>query len=77
LIDLVLNGIALAFSLAMLALASRFAIKSIENLIELTHLSEASFGFAIISVMTGIHEISVGVGGKFILFAAILNVILR
>jgi len=52
-------------------------IRYIEELIEFTHLSEASVGFAIISVMTDIYEISIGVGGKFILFAAILNVILR
>jgi len=55
----VLNGIALVFSLAILALASRFAIKSIEDLIELTHLSEASVGFAVMSVMTSIPEIFV------------------
>lgn len=58
-IDIVLNGIGLALSLVVLAVASQFAIKSIEDLIELTRLSEASAGFAILSVMTSIPEIFV------------------
>jgi cation:H+ antiporter len=49
----------LAFSLLILAIASQFTIKSIEQLIELTHLSEASVGFAIMSVMTSLPEIFV------------------
>jgi cation:H+ antiporter len=49
----------LAFSLLVLAIASQFTIKSIEQLIELTHLSEASVGFAIMSVMTSLPEIFV------------------
>jgi cation:H+ antiporter len=49
----------LAFSLLVLAIASQFTIKSIERLIELTHLSEASVGFAIMSVMTSLPEIFV------------------
>lgn len=60
-IDILVYGAILAFSLFILAVASRFAIKSIENLIELTHLSEASVGFAILSVMTSIPEIFVAV----------------
>lgn len=49
----------LAFSLLVLVIASQFTIKSIEQLIELTHLSEASVGFAIMSVMTSLPEIFV------------------
>lgn len=48
-IEVVLNSIVLAFALGLLAMASRFAIKSIEDLIKLTRLSEASVGFAILS----------------------------
>ena len=59
--EVILNGTMLAFSLAMLAVASRFAIKSVEDLIKLTHLSEASVGFAILSVMTSTPEICVAV----------------
>lgn len=59
LLDLVLNVLALAFSLAILAVASQFTIKSIERLIELTRLSEASVGFVAMSVMTSIPEIFV------------------
>jgi cation:H+ antiporter len=55
----VLNSTIMAFSLAMLAIASRFAIKSVEDLIKLTRLSEASVGFAILSVMTSVPEICV------------------
>ena len=58
-IEVVLNSIVLAFALVLLAMASRFAIKSIEDLIKLTRLSEASVGFAILSVMTSIPEICV------------------
>lgn len=58
-IEILINAVILAFSLIMLALASQFAIKSIEDLIELTRLSEASAGFAILSIMTSIPEIFV------------------
>jgi cation:H+ antiporter len=58
-IEVVLNSIVLAFALVLLAMASQFAIKSIEDLIKLTRLSEASVGFAILSVMTSIPEICV------------------
>jgi hypothetical protein len=51
-IEVVLNSIVLAFALGLLAMASRFAIKLIEDLVKLTRLSEASVGFAILSVMT-------------------------
>ncbi|MEM3696918.1 MAG: hypothetical protein QXQ94_05355 [Candidatus Bathyarchaeia archaeon] len=59
--DLVLNVLALALSLIILAVASQFTIKSIERLVELTHLSEASVGFVVMSVMTSIPEIFVAV----------------
>jgi len=46
----------LVVSLVVLASASHFAIKSIERLIELTGLSEASAGFIILAVMTSTPE---------------------
>jgi cation:H+ antiporter len=64
-IDLALNVTGFAISLVVLGVASQFAIRSIEDLIELTHLSEASVGFAIMSVMTGIPEIFVAVFSVF------------
>ncbi|MBX5321493.1 MAG: hypothetical protein QHH12_01890 [Candidatus Bathyarchaeota archaeon] len=63
--DIVLYLAILAFSLAVLAIASQFTIKSIEQLIELTRLSEASVGFAIMSVMTGLPEIFVAAAALF------------
>jgi cation:H+ antiporter len=58
-IEVVFNSTILAFSLGMLAIASRYAIKSVEDFIELTQLSEASVGFTILSVMTSVPEICV------------------
>jgi cation:H+ antiporter len=58
-IEIVSNSVLLAFSLGALAIASQFVIKSIEDLIELTRLSEVSAGFAILSVMTSLPEIFV------------------
>jgi hypothetical protein len=52
--EVVLNSTTLAFSLAMLAVASQFAINSVEDLIKLTQPSEASVGFAILSMMTSV-----------------------
>jgi len=49
----------LIVSLIILASASHFTIKSIERLVELTGLSEASAGFIILSVMTSTPEIIV------------------
>jgi len=46
-------------SLAVLAKASHLTIVSIEELIELTGLSEASAGFVILSVMTSVPEMTV------------------
>jgi cation:H+ antiporter len=46
-------------SLVGLASASHFAIKSVERLIEITGLSEASAGFIILAVLTSTPEITV------------------
>jgi cation:H+ antiporter len=60
-LPLAIHGVILAVSLAVLAVASHFSIKSLEELIELTGLGEASAGFAILSVMTSTPEIMVAV----------------
>ena len=59
--EFVISVIILIVSLAVLAKASHLSIKSIEDLIELTGLSEASAGFVILSVMTSIPEMTVAV----------------
>ena len=46
-------------SLVGLASASHFAVRSIEKLIEITGLSEASAGFIILAVLTSTPEITV------------------
>ena len=48
-------------SLIGLASASHFAIKSIEKIVEITGLSEASVGFIILAVLTSTPEITVAV----------------
>ena len=58
-IELIIQLLILAGSLAVLASASHFTIKAIEKLIELTGLSEVSAGFAILAVMTSTPEIVV------------------
>ena len=58
-IELVSQLLILAVSLVALALFSHFAIGSIERLIELTGLSEASAGFVFLAVMTSTLEIFV------------------
>lgn len=58
-IELIVQLLIFAISLVVLATTSHFAIKSIEKLIELTGLSEASAGFAILAVMTSTPEITV------------------
>jgi cation:H+ antiporter len=58
-LDLAIQGAILFSSLAALAWASHFTIKSVENLMELTGLSEASAGFVILSVLTTLPEITV------------------
>ena len=59
--EFALYAILLAVSLTVLAIASQFTIKSIEDFIELTHLSETSVGFALMSVMTSLPEIFVAI----------------
>jgi cation:H+ antiporter len=58
-IDLVVQVLIFAATLVVLASTSHFAIKSIEKLIEITGLSEASAGFVILAVMTSTPEIIV------------------
>lgn len=58
-IELIFPLLIFAISLVVLASASHFTIKSIEKLIELTGLSEASAGFIILAVLTSTPEIIV------------------
>ncbi len=58
-ITLALSAVGLALSLGILAKASHWTIKAIEELIELTGLSEASAGFVILSIMTSVPEMIV------------------
>ena len=51
--------IILITSLIGLSIMSRYVIKSIEDLIEITGLSETSIGFALLSVITSIPELTV------------------
>ncbi len=64
-IELLVQPLVFAVSLVVLALASHFAIKYIEKLIELTGLSEVSAGFIILAVMTSTPEITVAVFSVF------------
>lgn len=57
--ELIIQALILVSSLIVLAIASHFTIKYVENLIMLTGLSEASVGFAILAVMTSTPEIAV------------------
>ncbi len=58
-LDFVIQVSLLAGSLILLVLSSHFTIRSLEELIELTGLSEASVGFVILAVLTSIPEITV------------------
>lgn len=58
-IELIVNPLILAFSLFLLASTSHFTIKSIERLIGLSGLSEASVGFVILAVLTSTPEMTV------------------
>ena len=58
-IELVGQILILAVSLITLALFSHFTISSIERLIEITGLSEASAGFVVLAIMTSTPEIIV------------------
>jgi cation:H+ antiporter len=57
--ELLILGVVMVASLAILAKASHITIVSIEDLIELTGLSEGSAGFVLLSVMTSIPEMTV------------------
>ncbi len=58
-IELIVQVVILAVSLIVLSIAGHFTIKSVEEIIELTGLSEASAGFVILSVMTSTPEATV------------------
>ena len=58
-IDLIFQILILAGSLALLASASHFTVRSIEKLMAMTGLSEVSVGFVILAVMTSTPEITV------------------
>ena len=58
-IELIVQLLIFAISLVVLASTSHFAIMSIEKLIGITGLSEASAGFVILAVMTSTPEIIV------------------
>jgi len=58
-IDLLVLGVIMVASLAVLAKASHLTIVSVEDLIELSGLSEGSAGFVILSVMTSIPEMTI------------------
>jgi len=60
-IELAIQILILAGSLVLIASASHFTIRSMEELIEFTGLSEASAGFIILSVMTSTPELTVAV----------------
>lgn len=57
--DLLILSVVMVASLAILAKASHLTIVSIEDLIELSGLSEGSAGFVLLSVMTSIPEMTV------------------
>ncbi|MBX5327465.1 MAG: hypothetical protein ACQXXH_01215 [Candidatus Bathyarchaeia archaeon] len=58
-IELLIQAAILAFSLIILAVASFFAIKYVEDLMEFTRLSEGAAGFAVLAVMTTLPELTV------------------
>jgi cation:H+ antiporter len=57
--DILVQLLILIASLVGLASASHFAIKSVEKLIEITWLSEASAGFIILAVLTSTPELTI------------------
>jgi len=58
-IDLLVLGVIMVTSLAILAKASHLTIVSVEDIIEISGLSEGSAGFVILSVMTSIPEMTI------------------
>lgn len=59
--DVVIPLSILILSMAILALISRYVIKYVEDLIELTGLSETSIGFVLLSVITSTPELVIAV----------------
>ena len=60
-IELIIPASTLFVSLAVLATASFFAIKYIEDFMEITRLSEVSAGFVILAIMTCMPELTVAI----------------
>lgn len=60
-IDLAIQAVTLTVSLLVLALAGHFTIRWVEDFIEFSGFSEASVGFAVLSVMTSTPEMTVAV----------------
>lgn len=58
-LELAISAIILVVSLGILAKASHFTIKSTEDVMELTGLSEVSIGFAILALITCMPELTV------------------
>lgn len=59
--EIAISLITLLASLAALSLVSRYVIEFIEDLIEVTGFGETSIGFALLSVVTSIPELTVAV----------------
>jgi Ca2+/Na+ antiporter len=60
-LELITHALTLFSSLAVLAAASFFAIKYVEDFMEFTRLSEVATGFIILAVMTCMPELTVAV----------------
>ena len=60
-IELMIPALTLFTSLAVLAVASFFAIKYIEDFMEITRLSEVAAGFIILAIMTCMPELTVAI----------------
>lgn len=60
-IEIIIQALTLFASLAVLATASFFAIKHIEDFMEIARLSEVATGFVILAIMTCMPEITVAV----------------
>lgn len=60
-VEIIIQALALFASLAVLATASFFAIKHIEDFMEIIRLSEVAAGFVILAIMTCMPEITVAV----------------
>jgi len=60
-IELIIPALSLFASLAVLAAASFFAIKYVEDFMEATRLSEVAAGFVILAIMTCMPELTVAI----------------